>query len=126
MVRYAFELGAAVNASMHVMHVIETTRAIEFAFRQHHYLNAVQKMKELAFNRLTNMIPDNFLHNQGTERIVEQGAPSERIAAVADKIGADLVIVGAHEHGAAHRRVLGTTTDRLLTAMSTPVLTVRL
>jgi nucleotide-binding universal stress UspA family protein len=126
MVRYAFELGAAVDANMSVMHVIETTRAIEFAFRQHHYLNAVQKMKEWAFNQLTNMIPDKFLHKSGNERIVEQGAPSERIAAVADKVRADLVIVGAHVHGAAHRRVLGTTTDGLLTTMLTPVLTVRL
>ncbi|MBI4475210.1 MAG: universal stress protein, partial [Acidobacteria bacterium] len=58
--------------------------------------------------------------------IVENGSPGEVIADVAFEIGADLTILGTHEYGAAHRHLLGTTTDRLLTKISTPVLTVKL
>jgi nucleotide-binding universal stress UspA family protein len=44
---------------------------------------------------------------------------------VASEVGADLTILGTHEYGAVHQHLLGTTTDKLLTKTSTPVLTVK-
>jgi nucleotide-binding universal stress UspA family protein len=48
------------------------------------------------------------------------------IADVAFEVGADLTIVGTHEYGTIHKRLIGTTTDKLLTKSSTPILTVKL
>jgi nucleotide-binding universal stress UspA family protein len=124
--RYAFELPMAADAQIFLIHVIEMTQAIEFAIEQSHYRDTMPKMKEWAMNQLMNAIPDRLVGSPRVMRIVESGVASDRIAAIAASVGADLVVLGAHEHGLAHRFLLGTTTDRLLTSISTPVLTLRL
>jgi nucleotide-binding universal stress UspA family protein len=57
---------------------------------------------------------------------VESGSASDRIAEVAAEIGADLTILGTHEYGTIQKHLLGTTTDKVLTKISAPILTVKL
>ena len=65
----------------------------------------------------------------GTQR---GGIAERRIGAIADvadvvaEVGADLTILGTHEYGTVHTHLLGTTTDKLLTKTSVPVLTLKL
>ena len=70
--------------------------------------------------------PDEFIGDTSVFRIVETGSPSDRIAEVSAEVGADLTILGTHEYGSIHTHLLGTTTDRLLTKTSVPVLTLKL
>jgi nucleotide-binding universal stress UspA family protein len=58
--------------------------------------------------------------------MVETGSPGDTIADVAFAVGADLTILGTHEYGVIHKHLLGSTTDKLLTKTSTPILTVKL
>jgi nucleotide-binding universal stress UspA family protein len=125
-VQYAFDLQKAFDASLYLLYVIETTRAIEFALKQGHYVDAKERMKNWALHQLVNLTPTRAVNDPRVFRLVETGEPSERIASVAHEIGADLTILGTHEYGTVHKHLLGTTTDRLLSSLDVPLLTVKL
>jgi nucleotide-binding universal stress UspA family protein len=125
-VQYAFDLKAAFDATVYMLYVIETSRAVEFAVRQGRFTATIEKMREWAMNQLINLTPGEFVKDPKVIRLVEQGAAGDTIADVAFEVGADLTIMGTHEYGTIHKHVLGTTTDKLLAKSATPVLTVRL
>src|SRR5438552_11456327 len=125
-VEYAFDLKRIFNATIYMLYVIGTSHAIEWAIRQGHFVNAMDKMREWAGNQLVNQTPDEFIHDPSVIHLIETGSPDEMIADVAFEVGADLTIVGTHEYGTIHNRLIGTTTDRLLTKSSTPILAVKL
>lgn len=64
---------------------------------------------------------------QGVEaKVVEQyGVPAEAIAAVADTVAADVIVIGSRGLGALGRAVLGSTSRKLLSQTGRPVLVVR-
>jgi nucleotide-binding universal stress UspA family protein len=125
-VEYAFDLKRIFDATIYMLYVIETGHAIEWAIRQGHFLNAMDKMREWAGNQLVNLTPDEFINDPTVIRLVETGTPGDAIAAVAYEVGADLTILGTHEYGTIHTHLIGTTTDKLLAKTSTPILTVKL
>jgi len=125
-VQYAFDLKRIFDASIYMLYVIETTHAIEWAVRQGYVTHAIDKMREWAANQLVNLTPDEFINDPTVIRLVEAGSPGDVIANVAFEIGADLTILGTHEYGIVHKHLIGTTTDKLLTKTTTPVLTVKL
>src|SRR5262249_39913598 len=125
-VQYAFDLKRIFDAMVYMLYVIDTGHAIEWAFRQGHFINSMDKMCEWAGNQLLNLTPNEFIQDPTVVRLVETGSPGDVIADVALEVGADLTILGTHEYGAIQKYVLGTTTDKLLTKTSTPVLTVKL
>jgi nucleotide-binding universal stress UspA family protein len=124
--QYAFDLKRIFDATIYMLYVVETTHAIEWAIRQGHFVHGMVKMREWAGHQLVSLTPDEFINDPGVVRLVEAGSPDETIASVASDLGADLTILGTHEYGIVHQHLLGTTTDKLLTKTSTPVLTVKL
>jgi len=124
--QYAFDLKRIFGAAIYMLYVIETPKAIEFGIRQGHFTDTMKKMREWAENQLVNLTPDEFISDPSVFRLVENGAPSDRIADVSAEIGADLTILGTHEYGSMHTHLLGTTTDKLLNKTSVPVLTLKL
>jgi nucleotide-binding universal stress UspA family protein len=125
-IRYAFDLKRIFGASLYMLYVIETTRAIEFAIRQSRFVDTMEKMREWAGHQLMNLTPDEFIKDPTVIRLVEAGSPGDTIADVAFELGADLTILGTHDYGTVHQHLIGTTTDRLLTKIASPVLTVKL
>jgi nucleotide-binding universal stress UspA family protein len=125
-VEYAFDLKRIFDATIYMLYVIETGHAIEWAFRQGHFVHAMDKMREWAGNQLLNLTPDEFMKDPTVIRLVEAGSPGDTIADVAHEVGADLTILGTHEYGTVHTHLIGTTTDKLLARTSTPILTVKL
>jgi nucleotide-binding universal stress UspA family protein len=125
-VQYAFDLKRIFDASLYMLYVIETGHAIEWAIRQGHFTQAMDKMREWAGNQLLNLTPDEFVNDPTVVRLVESGSPGDLIADVAFEVGADLTILGTHEYGIVYKHLIGTTTDKLLAKTSTPVLTVKL
>jgi nucleotide-binding universal stress UspA family protein len=125
-IEYAFDLKRIFDATIYMLYVIETTHAIEWALRQGHFVNSLDKMEAWASNQLLNLTPDEFIHDPTVIRLVETGSPSDAIADVALQVGADLTILGTHDYGTIHKHLIGTTTDRLLSKTSTPVLTVKI
>jgi nucleotide-binding universal stress UspA family protein len=125
-VQYAFDLKRIFDAMIYMLYVIETGHAVEWAIRQGHFTNSFDKMREWAANQLVNLTPDEFMKDPNVVRLVESGSPGDVIASVAFEVGADLTILGTHEYGTIHKHLIGTTTDKLLTKTSTPVLTVKI
>jgi nucleotide-binding universal stress UspA family protein len=125
-VQYAFDLKRIFGASISMMYVIETPKAIEFGLKQGHLLNPVEKMRQWATNQLINLTPDEFINDPTLTRIVENGPASDCIARVASEIGADLTILGTHDYGSIHKHILGTTTERVLAKITRPILTVKM
>jgi nucleotide-binding universal stress UspA family protein len=125
-VQYAFDLKRIFDASLYMLYVIETPKALEFGLKQGHFVDTVNKMREWATNQLINLTPDEFVNDPSVIHVVDNGSPSDRIADIANGIGADLTILGTHEYGVVHKQLLGTTTDRLLSKTSVPVLTLKL
>ena len=125
-VRYAFDLKRIFDSYLYMVYVIETGHAIEWAIRQGHFRNTMEKMAEWANHQLLNLTPDEFIHDPTVIRLVETGSPSDVIANVARDVEVDLTILGTHEYGAVQKYLIGTTTDKLLTKISTPILTVKL
>jgi nucleotide-binding universal stress UspA family protein len=125
-VQYAFDLKTAFNATVYMLYVIETSRAIEFAVRQGHFTATIDKMREWAKNQLINLTPTAFINDPSVIRLVEAGPAGDTIADVAFEVGADLTIMGTHEYGTIHKHLLGTTTDKLLARSATAVLTVKM
>jgi nucleotide-binding universal stress UspA family protein len=125
-VEYAFDLKRIFNATIYMLYVIGTSHAIEWAIRQGHFVNPMEKMREWAGNQLLNLTPIEFINDPSVIQLIETGSPNEMIADVAFEIGADLTIVGTHEYGKIHKRLIGSTTDKLLTRSSTPILAVKL
>ena len=125
-IAYAFDLKRIFNATIYMLYVIETSHAIEWAIRQGHFVHPMDKMREWAGHQLVNLTPDEFINDPTVIRLVETGSPGDMIAETAFQVGADLTILGTHEYGTVHKHLIGTTTDKLLTKTSTPVLTVKL
>jgi nucleotide-binding universal stress UspA family protein len=124
-VSYAFDLKRLFNASLFMLYVIETNKAIDFAIHQGHYKNALDVMREWASNQLMNLTLDEFVGDPTVVRVVERGPAGDRIAETASRIGADLTILGSHERGAFHRHLIGTTADDVLTRIKSPVLALK-
>jgi nucleotide-binding universal stress UspA family protein len=125
-VEYAFDLKRIFNATIYMLYVIETSHAIEWAIRQGHFVHPMDKMREWARHQLVNLTPDDFINDPSVIHLIEAGSPDDVIANVAFEVGADLTILGTHEYGSIHTHLIGTTTDKLLTKSSTPILTVKL
>jgi nucleotide-binding universal stress UspA family protein len=96
---YAFQLKKAFNATIYMLFVIETSRAIEFAIRQGHFTDTIDKMRDWATNQLLNLTPDEFTFDPKVVRIVESGVPGDTIADVAFEVGADLTILARTNTG---------------------------
>jgi nucleotide-binding universal stress UspA family protein len=125
-VEYAFDLKRMCGASLWMLHVIETSRAFEFAIHHGQFTDSMEKMREWAMNQLINLTPDEFINDSSVIRLVESGAAGDRIADKAFDIGADLTILGTREYGAVHKQLLGTTTATVLAKSAGPVLTLKL
>lgn len=59
------------------------------------------------------------------ETVVEAGAPAARLAELASRLEADLVVVGHRGRGAMKRLLLGSVADRLVQISPRPVTVVR-
>ena len=57
---------------------------------------------------------------------IAEGQPAAMVLAVAEEIGADLIIMGAHRHTVLGDAVLGSTTHKVLHSTGVPVLVVRI
>jgi len=122
LVRYAFELKKIFDASIHLLYVIETTQAIEFAIKHGQPSHTVAKMKEWALQELRNLIPTEFADDPGVDLSVERGSVTQVIAAKVLEIDGCLTVLGTHRRGLTHPHFRGATRDRLSARVDSPVL----
>jgi nucleotide-binding universal stress UspA family protein len=125
-VDYAFQLKQLIGCELLLLYVIELSNAIKFGIRQGYLTDAVSKMRPWAQNQLKNLTPDQFVKDNSVRWLVEEGPVSDKITECAGVHNVDLVILGAHGYGPVEKHFVGTTTNKVLTKLSRPTLTVKI
>jgi nucleotide-binding universal stress UspA family protein len=125
-VDYAFQLKQLINCELFLLYVIELSAAIKFGLRQGYFVDAVPKMRTWAKHQLENLTPHQFVEDHSVHWLVEEGPVSDKIAECAEACDVNLVILGAHGYGPVETHFVGTTTNKVLTKVSQPILTVKI
>jgi nucleotide-binding universal stress UspA family protein len=125
-VDYAFQVKQLINCELFLLYVIELSAAIKFGLRQGYFVDAVSKMRTWAKNQLENLTPYQFVKDNSVHWLVEEGPVSDKITECAEAYDVDLVILGAHGYGPVEKHFVGTTTNKVLTKVSQPILTVKI
>jgi nucleotide-binding universal stress UspA family protein len=117
---YALDVATAHDATVHVLNVADTTQdsvtriggdVIDVFETEGERI--VAETAERARERGVSVVPD-----------VVQGQPSEAIVAYAEKYDIDLVVMPTHGRKGLERMLVGSVTERVVTAADVPVLTV--
>jgi nucleotide-binding universal stress UspA family protein len=122
----AQQFGKLFDAEILLVHVVPLVMLpLEGYFPPHMYDELVQSARreaEAGFDRVLESVPGSGLK----VRIrLEDGAPAERILAVAKEEQTDVVIVGTHCRPPLQRAILGSVADRLVRQAPCPVVTVQ-
>jgi nucleotide-binding universal stress UspA family protein len=125
-VDYAFQLKQLIECELFLLYVIELSAGIKFGLRQGYFVDAVSKMRTWAKNQLENLTPFQFVKDNSVHWLVEEGPVSDKIAECADAYDVNLVILGAHGYGPVEKHFVGTITNKVLTKVSRPILTVKI
>lgn len=125
-VDYAFQLKQLLDCEMFLLYVIELSNAIKFGIRQGYFTDARSKMRTWAKNQLENLTSHQLVKDKSVHWLVEEGPVSDKIAECADAYDVNLVILGAHGYGPVEKHFVGTTTNKVLTKLSRPTLTVKI
>lgn len=127
-IRYALELGSKFDAQVHVLHVMPTV--------DHAVLNMVAiamgpdklakfntdneaGLAEQTRKQLNEILEEekrlaDFELNKDPQIEVHHGEPAPMILTVADRIDADLIILGSHSKGRLHYAFLGSVAEKIL------------
>jgi nucleotide-binding universal stress UspA family protein len=125
-VDYAFRLKQLIGCELLLLYVIELSNAIRFGIRQGYFTDAVSRMRNWAKNQLENLTPEELVKDHSVHWFVEEGPVTDKIAECAEAYDVDLVILGAHGYGPVEKHFVGTTTNKVLSKLSRPILTVKL
>jgi nucleotide-binding universal stress UspA family protein len=125
-VDYAFQLKQLIDCELFLLYVIELSAAIKFGLRQGYFTDAVPKMRAWAQNQLKNLTPHQFVSDKSVHALIEEGPVSEKIADCAEAYDVNVVILGAHGFGPVEKHFVGTITNKVLTKVSRPILTIKI
>jgi nucleotide-binding universal stress UspA family protein len=103
--KVAAEYATAMNARLHILHI---TLAVSGKKHFDHLKEIKVKMPE---------------HLQ-VVRVVETGTPAAQIVRYAERVGADLIVLGTHGRTGVTRAILGSVSERVVRTAGCPVLTV--
>ncbi len=113
--RFARLLGARLR----VIHVVQPLRFVFLIVDMLDQKGFEERSRE-AFDRLM----ARFRNVGPEDRVLRTGPVAETITTEATTLPADLVVVGSHGKGWAHRLLVGSTTERLLSALRVSVLVI--
>ena len=123
---HALRLARASGARLHVVHVVDARprRFLDPGPRAGRYLRDYEILKTRAQDRLWEVIPVEVRRQHAVEAYVVGGIPEREIVRLADRVGADLIVVGATQRGIVERVTVRTTLAGLLRRARCAVLTV--
>ncbi len=121
----AASLAKASGAKLHVAHAIETLRYRGVAYEEPLSPDSQKKERAQAKEALTEAVND--LGDDHAPASVEllDGDPRNVIVKHAEKIGADLIVLGAHGHGRFHDVLLGSISGHVSQIATCSVLIVK-
>lgn len=121
---HAIFMAKIFNAKLFFVHIIEPV-GYNFEMKEMRSLN--DKIKKLAYDKLDELA-DNIHAEQGIykpEILVESGNISDQIIETADKIKADIIVMGTHGISGFAEFFMGSNAYKVTTQASCPVLTIQ-
>jgi nucleotide-binding universal stress UspA family protein len=138
--RYALSLAQKYDARIVIMHVVEPLspfgQSLVEQFISHQqseqmHQDARNQLKQKLENRLELFCRDELASDpEGRKRVqsidVIEGQPAQVICDQADKLKADLIVMGTHRHSAVGEALLGSTAHKVIHRTDRPTLLVRI
>lgn len=125
-VKVAAQLAKKLDATLHLLHVIETpVVAYDAGMVNFESLPQAMFMKELADDNLKNLLSESFLKGIKIESKIEYDAIYKRINQYVEDQKVDLIVMGSHGAKGFNEIVLGSNAERVVRYSSCPVLTVK-
>jgi universal stress protein A len=126
---WAFDYAQRVQCALHLLHVLEQRIHLsDFAGRNLEDVRAeLEQVEESARRELEVMAP----HPEQRESIgqitrhMASGNPAAEIVAIADSIGADMIVMGTHGRSGLRRALIGSVAERVVRAAPCTVVCVK-
>jgi len=120
---YARDLAVEMNATLHVLHVVESQWNRQLAYVP----PPVERIEELRWRaeRSLERLVEQVDHAAAMVTIAQIGDPFEEIMAYADELHADLIVMATHGRQGLERLVLGSVAQKVLRHANCPVLTLK-
>lgn len=125
-VKVAAQLAKKLNASIHLLHVIETpVVAYDAGMVNFESLPQAMFMKELADDNMKSLLAESFFKDIVVEHKIEYDAIYNRINHYVEKHHINLIVMGSHGAKGFNEIVLGSNAERVVRYSSCPVLTIK-
>lgn len=125
-VKVAAQLAKKLDATIHLLHVIETpVVAYDAGMVNFESLPQAMFMKELADDNMKSLLNEGFLQGVSVESKIEYDAIYTRINHYVAKHNIQLIVMGSHGAKGFNEIVLGSNAERVVRYSSCPVLTIK-
>jgi nucleotide-binding universal stress UspA family protein len=118
---YALQLAADQDATLHVLHVVET---VSPGASLHDLIS--EQMTERGTELVESVARLGRDRNLSVRTAVVEGDPAETITGYASSEEVDVIVMPTHGRSELGRLVLGSVTDRVIRTSETPVIVVKL
>jgi nucleotide-binding universal stress UspA family protein len=122
-VNYGVQLARRFRAKITLLHVIEPSTALMYTFPTESAI-AERQRYERAERMLAAMLAPEDQDDLDLQTAVAIGDTVTEIASAADRLDADIVVMGTHGRGLVGRFLIGSVTQALLRKIDKPILTV--
>lgn len=125
-VRQAVDLAEHHQAELILLHVTEETSLPARQVIKHgSFPNLADEIRKGAERSLAEISEELVKGRVATTLVVRSGPPALEIAAAAQELGVDLIVIASHGYGLFRRFLLGSTTERVMRTAPCSVLLVR-
>ncbi len=120
--RFAHDLAQQTGARISLLFVLESPRMLPIGFLDSELISSPQRSPEEleAVRRLLDEVAADLPKAQ-VDKVVEIGRPADTIVAIADKLGADHIVVGARGLNPGGKWLMGSVSDRVVQHAGRPV-----
>ncbi|HSP81261.1 MAG TPA: universal stress protein [Myxococcaceae bacterium] len=120
--RFAHDLAQQTGARITHLFVLEPPRMLPLGFLDSELISSPQRSPEEmeAVRRLLDEVAADLPKAQ-VDKVVEIGRPADTIVAMADKLGADHIVVGARGLNPGGKWLMGSVSDRVVQHAGRPV-----
>ncbi len=122
-VKYAIELARQSNGTIIAIHVIPPIDVMDIeTFNPEKILEGLKEEGKKILSEVDELAAKAGVKVQTS---IETGVPFEKICAVAEALGCDLILMGSHGRTGIGKVLIGSVTERVISRATCPVLVVR-
>jgi universal stress protein A len=121
-VNYAYELAKTLHADIQLLHVVEPVVDVGTVSLE---LNTMSQIERNAHSKLEQTRMARAGAGTSVECLVEVGQAASEVIRAADRVHADIIVMGTHGRRGLRRALLGSVAESVLRSAPCPVLVVR-